>query len=219
VTVNKRPGDASESIATPRLRLIACGALARELLAIINQLPPDVAELTCLPAAWHNHPEKIVPGIKSKVKAARKAGFTPVVIYGDCGTGGQLDAFLDEENIARIAGPHCYHTFMGEADFDAAMDQELGTFFLTDYMVRHFERIVMKGMGLRDHPHLRDIYFAHYKRVLYIAQTDDAALVEKARQAAATLQLDYDYHYTGYGDYTAFLNNLCRRRQPSVAAS
>lgn len=217
--MNKRPGDASESTATPRLRLIACGALARELLAIINQLPPDAAELTCLPAAWHNHPEKIVPGIKSKVKAARKAGFTPVVIYGDCGTGGQLDAFLDEENIARIPGPHCYQSFMGEADFDAAMDQELGTFFLTDYMVRHFERIVMKGMGLRDHPHLRDIYFAHYKRVLYIAQTDDAALVEKARQAATTLQLDYDYHYTGYGDYTAFLNNLCRRRQPSVAAS
>ena len=217
--MNKRPGDASESTATPRLRLIACGALARELLAIINQLPPDAAELTCLPAAWHNHPEKIVPGIKSKVKATRKAGFTPVVIYGDCGTGGQLDAFLDEENIARIPGPHCYQSFMGEADFDAAMDQELGTFFLTDYMVRHFERIVMKGMGLRDHPHLRDIYFAHYKRVLYIAQTDDAALVEKARQAATTLQLDYDYHYTGYGDYTAFLNNLCRRRQPSVAAS
>lgn len=219
MTVNKRPGDASESIASPRLRLIACGALARELLAIINQLPPDAAELTCLPAAWHNHPEKIVPGIKSKVKAARKAGFTPVVIYGDCGTGGQLDAFLDEENIARIPGPHCYQSFMGEADFDAAMDQELGTFFLTDYMVRHFERIVMKGMGLSDHPHLRDIYFAHYNRVLYIAQTDDAALVEKARQAATTLQLDYDYHYTGYGDYTAFLNNLCRRRQPSVAAS
>ena len=217
--MNKRPGDASESTATPRLRLIACGALARELLAIINQLPPDAAELTCLPAAWHNHPEKIVPGMKSKVKAARKAGFTPVVIYGDCGTGGQLDAFLDEENIARIPGPHCYQSFMGEADFDAAMDQELGTFFLTDYMVRHFERIVMKGMGLRDHPHLRDIYFAHYKRVLYIAQTDDAALVEKARQAATTLQLDYDYHYTGYGDYTTFLNNLCRRRQPSVAAS
>ncbi len=217
--MNKRPGDASESKATPLLRLIACGALARELLAIINQLPLDAAELTCLPAAWHNHPEKIVPGIKSKVKAARKAGFTTVVIYGDCGTGGQLDAFLDEENIVRIPGPHCYHSFMGEADFDAAMDQELGTFFLTDYMVRHFERIVMKGMGLRDHPHLRDIYFAHYKRVLYIAQTDDAALVEKARQAAATLQLDYDYHYTGYGDYTAFLDNLCRRRQPSVAAS
>ena len=85
-------------------------------------------------------------------------------------------------------------------DFDAAMNQELGTFFLTDYMVRHFERIVMKGMGLRDHPRLRDIYFAHYRRILYIARIDGAALVEKVRQAAAKFQLDYDYHYTGCGD-------------------
>ena len=85
-------------------------------------------------------------------------------------------------------------------------------------MVRHFERIVMKGMGLRDRPQLRDIYFAHYKRVLYISQTDDAALVEKARRAAATLQLEYEYHYTGFGDYTAFLHNLCNRRQPSIGA-
>ena len=197
MTVNKRPGDASESIATQRLRLVACGALARDFLGIINQLPPDIAELTCLPAEWHNQPEKVVPGIKSKAKAARKAGFNPMVIYGDYGIGGQLDALLDEENIVWIPGPHCYQSFIGEADFDAAMDQELGTFFLTDYIVRQFKRIVMKGMGLLDHPHLRDIYFAHHKRVLYIAQTDDAALVEKARQAVATLQLDYDYHYIG----------------------
>ena len=94
MTENKRRADPPEP--TPRLRLIACGALARELLAIINQLPPGAVDLTCLPAAWHNHPEKIVPGLKAKVKAARKAGCTPVVIYGDCGTGGQLDAFLDE---------------------------------------------------------------------------------------------------------------------------
>ena len=106
MTENKRRVDQPEP--TPRLRLIACGALARELLAIINQLPPDAVELTCLPAAWHNHPKKIVPGLKAKVKAARKAGRTPVVIYGDCGTGGQLDAFLDEQNIQRNLGPHCY---------------------------------------------------------------------------------------------------------------
>ena len=219
MTVNKRLGDASETIATPRLRLIAYGAFARELLAIIHQLPPDVAELACLPAAWHNYSKKIVPGIKSMIKAVLKAGLTPVVIYGDCGAGVELDAFLDEENIARIPSPHCYQSSMVEADFDAAMDQELGTFFLTNYMVGRFERIVMKGIGLRDHPHLRDIYFAHSKRVLYIVQTHDNTLVEKARQAAATLQLDYDYHYTGYGDYTAILDNLCRRRQASVAAS
>ena len=144
-------------------------------------------------------------GITTQKKFA--ALFAKVVIYGDCGVS---DAFLDEQNC-----PHCYHSFMGDAGFDAAMDQELGTFFLTDYMVRHFERIVMKGMGLRDHPQLRDIYFAHYKRVLYIAQTDDAALIEKARRAAATLQLEYDYHYTGFADYTDFFT-ICATRQPNT---
>jgi len=208
--VTKPPAD--PRAAMPRLCLIACGALARELLAIIKQLPAGSVELTCLPAAWHNHPEKIVPGLKTKVNAARKNGQTPVVVYGDCGTGGQLDAYLDAEGISRIEGPHCYQSFMGAAEFDAAMAQELGTFFLTDYMVRHFERIVMKGMGLRAHPHLRDMYFAHYRRVLYIAQTDDAALRDKARQAAAELQLDFEYCYTGFGDYTAFLHNLVSRQ-------
>ena len=213
----KPPADPHRPAAMPRLRLIACGALAQELLAIINQMPAGVMELTCLPAAWHNHPEKIVPGLKRKINAARKAGLTPIVIYGDCGTGGALDAFLETAEVTRIPGPHCYQSFMGEAGFNAAMEDELGTFFLTDYMVRHFERIVMKGMGLRDHPQLRDMYFAHYKRVLYIAQTDDAALYEKARQAAATLQLDFDYCLTGFGNYTAFLRHLCDSRQSAAA--
>ena len=98
------------------------------------------------------------------------------------------------------------------------MDQEPRIFFLTAKVVRRFKRIVMKGMGPRDHPHLRVINFAQYKRILCIAHTDDAALVENSRQAAAPLQLDYDYHYTGYGDLTAFPHNLCLRRQPFVAA-
>ena len=126
-----------------------------------------------------------------------------------------LDAFLETEGVTRIPGPHCYQSFMGNVDFDAAMEDELGTFFLTDYMVRHFERIVMKGMGLRDHPQLRDTYFEHYKRILYIAQTDDVALYKKAQQAAALLRLDFYYHFTGFGEYTAFLQNLCKSRSPS----
>lgn len=217
--MNKRLGDEPTTKAISRFRLIACGALARKLLAIMNQLPPGVAELTCLSVAWLNHFEKFFPVIKAKIKAAQKASFTRVVIYGDRDTGGQLDVFFDEENVLRIPGPHCYQSCMGEADFDAATDQELGAFFLTDYMARHFEWIVMKGMGLRDHPHLQDIYFAHCKRVLYVTHIDDAALVEKALRAVATLRLDFDYHHTEYGDYTAFLYNLCRRRQPSVAVS
>ena len=145
MTESKRRSDSPEPTLRPRLSV--CGALARELLTIINQLPPDVAELTCSPAAWYNHLEKIVPGPNAEVKAARKVGRTPVVIYGDCGTGGQLDAFIGEQNIRRVSGLNCYNSLMGGAGFDAAMDQELGTFFLTDYKVRYFEFIVMKGVG------------------------------------------------------------------------
>ncbi|MGB2016275.1 MAG: DUF1638 domain-containing protein [Candidatus Puniceispirillum sp.] len=185
--------------------MIACGALAREILDITRQLPASSVELTCLPAAWHNHPEKIVPGLKRKVDAAKRTGRKIVVIYGDCGTGGAIDAYLESESIPRIPGPHCYEMFMGKSDFDAEMEAELGTFFLTDYMVRHFERLVMKGMGLREHPQLRDMYFGNYKRVLYIAQTRDSALLNKARDAAAMLALDFDYRYTGYGEFTDFI--------------
>jgi len=190
------------------LHLIACGALARELLVLINQLPEGAVELTCLPASWHNHPEKIVPGLKKKIAAARRDGMEIAVAYGDCGTGGEIDALLEAENIARIAGPHCYEMFLGKPDFDAEMDKALGTFFLTDYMVRHFERIVMKGMGLRQYPQLRDMYFAHYTRVLYIAQTRSKTLQEKAQKAACELGLDYEYRYTGYGEFSRFLKQF-----------
>jgi len=190
------------------LHLIACGALARELLVLINQLPEGAVELTCLPASWHNHPEKIVPGLKKKIAAARRDGMEIAVAYGDCGTGGEIDALLEAENIARIAGPPCYEMFLGKPDFDAEMDQALGTFFLTDYMVRHFERIVMKGMGLRQYPQLRDMYFAHYTRVLYIAQTRSKTLQEKAQKAACELGLDYEYRYTGYGEFSRFLKQF-----------
>ena len=190
------------------LQVIACGALARELLFLIDQLPVGSVSLTCLPAAWHNHPEKIVPGVKRKVLAARRKGMQIAVAYGDCGTGGMLDAFLEAEQIPRIAGPHCYEMFLGKAEFDIEMETALGTFFLTDYMFRHFERIVMKGMGIRQHPELRDMYFGHYTRLLYIAQTECKKLRAKAAQAATELDLDHDYRYVGYGEFARFVRGL-----------
>ena len=192
----------------PTLQVIACGALARELLFLLDQLPDDTVSLTCLPAAWHNHPEKIVPGLKRKVLAARRKGMQIAVAYGDCGTGGMLDAFLEAEQIPRIAGPHCYEMFLGKAEFDVEMETALGTFFLTDYMVRHFERIVMKGMGIRQHPELRDMYFGRYTRLLYIAQTECKKLRAKAVKAAAELDLDYEYRYVGYGEFAGFVRGL-----------
>ena len=181
------------------LTLIACGALARELVAITSQFPEGAVDLTCLPASWHNHPERIVPGLRRKVNALRRQRRRVAVVYGDCGTGGGIDAYLNAEKIPRIPGPHCYEMFLGDQAFEEEMERELGTFFLPDYMVRHFERIVMQGMGLRSHPELRDMYFAHYRRVLYIAQTRDPALKAKAERAAAELGLAFEYRFAGYG--------------------
>ena len=164
--------DAAGSAGQGGLLLVACGALARELVDIQRQFPDGVVEITCLPASWHNHPERIVPGVRRKVDAALRDQRSVAVVYGDCGTGGELDAYLDQVGVPRIPGPHCYEMFLGKPVFDDEMEHTLGTFFLTDYMVRHFERIVMQGMGLRKHPQLRDMYFGHYTRVLYIAQTD-----------------------------------------------
>ena len=130
---------------TGGLTLVACGALAREILAITDQFPAGMFDLTCLPASWHNHPEKIVPGLARKIRALLRKGRRIAVIYGDCGTGGAMDAFLESENIGRIPGPHCYKMFMGKPDFESEMEGQLGTFFLTYYMVHHFERIVMQG--------------------------------------------------------------------------
>ena len=193
-------------MATPSgLTILGCGALAKELVSLIEQIPEGQVELTCLPASWHNTPEKIVPGLRAKIKKLKAQNRQILVAYGDCGTGGEIDSLLAQENIERIAGPHCYEMYMGKADFDNEMETELGTFFVTDYMVRHFERIVMKGMGLRAHPELRDMYFQHYTRFLYLAQTKDTALANKAEICAGELGLRYQYRFTGYGEFTQFL--------------
>lgn len=164
----------------PGLTLVACGALARELRSITSQFPENTVDITCLWASWHNHPERIVPGLRRKVASLRRKRRRVAVVCGDCGTGGAIDVFLKAEKMDRIPGPHCCEMFMGPAEFDAEMERVLGTFFMTDYTVRHFQRTVMQGMGLRKHSQLRDMYFGNYTRALYIAQTEDAGLQAKA---------------------------------------
>ena len=158
-----------------------------------------------------------MPGLRRKVAALRRKGRDVAVVYGDCGTGGEIDAFLTEQQVDRIPGPHCYEMFLGPADFEEEMERELGTFFLTDYMVRHFERIVMQGMGLRKNPQLRDMYFGNYRRVLYIAQTEDRALQDKACAAAAELGLEYEHRFTGFGDFTGWVES--RKKPGSLPAT
>ena len=185
--------------------IIACGALAREVLAVIEgQGLRDIA-ITCLPAGWHNTPAKIPEAVRAKIRDNRGRYGRILVAYGDCGTGGLLDDVLREEGVERIAGPHCYQFFMGTADFQALADAEPGCFFLTDYLARHFDRLIIEGLGLDRHPELRDDYFGNYTKVVYLAQTEDPALQVLAKKAAERLGLAYECRFTAYGELTKFM--------------
>ena len=194
------------------LTILGCGALAKELVELVEQFPKGQVELTCLPASWHNTPEKIVPGLAKKIQTLKKKNRKIIVAYGDCGTGGDIDVLLAQEEVERISGPHCYEMYMGKVEFDAEMEAELGTFFVTDYMVRHFERIVMKGMGLRAHPELRDMYFQHYTRFLYLSQNEDDKLYQKAKICADELGLRFAYRHTGYGEFHSFVKEAAAQK-------
>ena len=185
--------------------IIACGALAREVLAVIEgQGLKDIA-ITCLPAGWHNTPAKIPEGVRAKIRESRGRYGRILVAYGDCGTGGLLDDVLREEGVERIAGPHCYQFFMGTADFQALAEAEPGCFFLTDYLTRHFDRLIIEGLGLDRHPELRDDYFGNYTKLVYLAQTEDPGLQERAQRAAERLGLAYEYRFTAYGELAEFM--------------
>ena len=190
----------------PRTLFIACGALAREFLAVSKASGWDERmEVTCLPAIWHNTPNKIAEGVQRKIKAGKKKFDRIYVLYGDCGTGGELDRVLAEEGVERIDGPHCYQWFAGQVDFEKLMDDEPGTFFLTDYLARHFHRLIWQGFGIEKHPELRDMMFGNYRKLVFLAQTDDAKLLEKARDAAQRLGLEFIHRRTGYGEFADFI--------------
>jgi hypothetical protein len=133
------------------------------------------------------------------------------VLYGDCGTGGELDRILAEEGVERIEGPHCYSFFAGGEAFERLAEQEVGTFYLTDYLVRHFDRLMWQGLGLDRHPDLLPIYFGNYRRLVYLAQIDDPALDAKAEEAAQRLGLDYERVSTGMGELADFVKAAARK--------
>jgi hypothetical protein len=177
--------------------LIACGALAREVLAMKEKNGWEV-DVLALPSLLHNEPHRIPPAVRQRIRAARHQYARIIVVYGDCGTGGMLDRLLDEEDVPRLAGPHCYEMY-ADGTFQELMSQAPGTFFLTDYLVQSFDHLVLEGLGIDRHPELRDEYFRNYTRVVYLAQRDDPALIEKARQAAVSLGLPLEIRHTGYG--------------------
>ena len=197
----------------PRSRtlVIACGALAREIMALVRLHGwDDAIEVQCLPAVWHNFPERIPDGVREKIRAARNGrgdgGIGRIfVAYGDCGTGGALDAVLEEEGAERIPGAHCYEFFCGSAAFAALQEAEPGTLYLTDYLARNFGRLIIEGLGLDRHPELAPTYFGNYRRLTHLAQAGDESTAGMARAAAGRLGLDFEQRLTGYGELRPFL--------------
>ncbi|PHP67503.1 hypothetical protein CSC94_07290 [Zhengella mangrovi] len=190
------------------IRVIACGAIAREIVAICEANGLDHIDLTCLPAIWHNTPRKIGPAMRQKIAEARAEGFERIYIgYAECGTQGELDRICEEEGLERIAGPHCYAFYSGTEKFLRDSEQDVTVFYLTDLIARQFEAFIVEPLKLDRHPELIAMMFGNYTKLVYLAQTDDPALDAKARWAADFLGLDYERRLTGFGDLTGALLN------------
>jgi len=182
---------------SPRVLVIACGAIAREVVRIRELNGWDHIELQCLPADLHNRPERIPAAVRAKIESERERFESIFVAYADCGTGGLLDKALDGTGIERIPGAHCYEFLSGSEHFARLSAQEPGTFYLTDFLVRHFDRLVVKGLGLDRQPQLKSAYFGNYRRVAYLAQTRSDELLGMARRQAEYLGLEFLHEYHG----------------------
>ena len=194
-----------------RVLLVACGALAHEILALKAANGWEHLDLHCLPAILHNHPDRIPEGVVRAVEARRAAYDRVFVVYADCGTGGALKAVCDRLGVEMVAGPHCYAFFEGNAAFAARAEEEFTAFYLTDFLVRQFDAFVWEPLGLDRHPGLRDTYFGNYDRLVYQAQTDDPALTETAKDCARRLGLAFERRFTGYGDLATALAGAAAR--------
>lgn len=196
----------------PRLRVIACGMIAREILAVKALNGLDHLDLKCLPAEFHFYPDRIPEAMEAAILEARAEGFEHVFAgYADCGTGGRLDAVLARQGVERVAGPHCFAFYQGLEAFAAIGDSDMTTFYMTDFLCRQFDAFFMKPLGLDRHPELIPDYFGHYQKLVYLAQTDDPALDKVAVSAATLLGLAYERRSTGYGDLTAAILGAANR--------
>jgi hypothetical protein len=188
-----------------KVLVIACGALAREVQASLDLNGLEHVTLTCLPAILHNRPEKIPEAVRAAIRENRGRYARIAVAYADCGTGGMLDRVCEDEGVTRIAGPHCYAFYSGTDRFLAAEDADMDAFYLTDFLARQFDAFVIEPLGLDRYPQLRDMYFGNYRRLIYLAQTEDADLDARAEAAAERLGLAYEKRQTGLGDLPAFV--------------
>ena len=183
----------------PRVRVIACGAIARELMEVLRINGLDNVSVECLPPELHNRPERIPELVRERIRGARADHDRILVGYADCGTGGLLDVVCAEEGATRLPGAHCYELFAGGEVFAALHEREPGTFYLTDYLVRNFDRLVIDGLGIAAHPELQAMYFGNYRRLVHLAQSHDDTLTTLGRRAAARLGLAHERRFTGTG--------------------
>ncbi len=191
-----------------RILLIACGALAHEILALKRMNGWDHLDLQCLPANLHLWPDRIPSAVEASVTQHRAAYDRLFIVYADCGTGGLLQEKCKELGVEMVEGPHCYSFFEGNAAFAEKAETEFTAFYLTDFLVRQFDAFVWRPMGLDRHPELRDMYFGNYTKLVHQAQIDDPALDAKARDCAARLGLAYERRLTGYGDLAPTLARI-----------
>jgi hypothetical protein len=180
--------------------LIACGALGREIAALRRANGWTSLDVHCLPAQLHNRPERIAPAVRAEIRAKRDRYAQIFVVYADCGTAGALDAVLREEGVERLPGAHCYEFLATPRVFAQLAEAEPGTFYLTDFLLRHFERLVVRTLGIDRHPELTQDYFRHYKKLVYLAQVETPGAIERAREIAARFGFEFEYRFTGYGE-------------------
>ena len=193
---------------TKNTYLLVCGAIAREVLAVVEANGWNHLEVQALPAILHNHPDQIPARVDEKLASVAGQYEHLLVGYADCGTGGMLEPVLEKHGATRLPGPHCYSFFAGAEAFDGLAEDELGTFYLTDYLVRQFDTVFWKTMGLDRHPELLPMYFGHYKKVVYLAQIPDPELDKIAEAAAARMGLAYERHDTGLQPFDQTLTEL-----------
>jgi hypothetical protein len=189
----------SDLAARERVLVLACGALAREVLAVVGANGWEHVDVRCLPAELHVHPARIAPAVDEVLAETAGRYERVLVAYADCGTAGGLDRVLERYGAERLPGAHCYATFAGPGTWDALQEEEPGTFYVTDFLARHFDSLVVRPLGLDLHPELRDDVFGNYRRLVYLAQTDDPDLTRRAVDAATRLGLAFERRETGYG--------------------
>ena len=196
---------------TDTVLVIACGALVREITELKQTYGWDHLHLKCIDAKLHMRPALIPDRLRDMIRRYKGKYDEIFVAYADCGTCGGIDRVIEDEGIKRLPGAHCYQFFAGSERFAALSEAEPGTFYLTDFLAQHFDQFVTKPLKFVEHPELRDMYFGNYRRLVFLSQKKDEALLNAAKAAAAQLELEFEHVHVGYGGLESGLRDVAMR--------